>query len=633
MCGIFGVRDRDGGQPVDESLLKSMGAALRHRGPDDEGFFVEGTFGFGMRRLSIIDLHSGHQPLGNEDGSLQIVFNGEIYNYRELTPGLRARGHTLRTSSDTEVVVHLFEDFGPDAVHHLRGMFAFAIWDRRRRSLLLARDRLGIKPLYYASVGGELIFASELKAILRSPAVPREVDPEAVVAYLRYGYVPDPLAIFKHVRKLPPGHLLTCGSDGRVDVRPYWDPVGGFTRTQEAANPDALVEELRGRLRDAVRSHLVSDVPVGAFLSGGVDSSAVVAFMASEVGRAVKTFSIGFPEREYNELPYARRVAERFETEHHELIVEPATLPQVEGIICQFDEPFADASAIPTYFVSALAAREVKVALSGDGGDEIFAGYDRYVVDERRRRLGLIADTGLAGGVRWVSRALPEGTPGKNFLFNLSLPRVERYLDSVSHFAPARLSALLHEDFLAAAGSASDVVHEHVARSEGLRFPGRLQYLDLKTYLPGDILTKVDRMSMAHSLEARVPLLDHELVEFAAGIPSEYQLQAGETKRLFKRAIAGVLPDEVLNRPKQGFAVPLEYWLRGDWDAFLHDSLFSGSTLGREIFDGGYVRRLHDLYRGTRRRDVLHRLWTLVVFETWARGLEEAAKEGVGDAV
>ena len=616
MCGIFGIRGRDGGAPVDESLLRSMGAALQHRGPDDDGFLVDGTFGFGMRRLSIIDLASGHQPLGNEDGSLQIVFNGEIYNYRELSEQLRSRGHTLRTTSDTEVIVHLFEDVGAECVQHLRGMFAFALWDRRRRALLLARDRLGIKPLYYACVGEEVSFASELKAILRSPSVAQDVDPEAIVAYLTYGYVPDPLSIFKNVRKLPPGHVMVVSGDAPPRIQCYWDPAVAFANVHAASSPDALAEELRERLRDAVRSHLVSDVPLGAFLSGGVDSSTVVALMAAELGRSVKTFSIGFPEREFDELPYARRVAERFETEHHELIVTPAALPQVEGIIAQFDEPFADASAIPTYFVSTLAAREVKVVLSGDGGDELFAGYDRYAVDEGRQRLGAAA--ALAPGLQWLGRALPDGTRGKNFLLNISLPRMERYLDSVSHFSPPRLAQLLSADFLCGRTS-SDVMDAHVERSRGLGFPGRLQYVDLKTYLPGDILTKVDRMTMANSLEARVPLLDHELVEFAAGIPSQLQLQGGERKRLFKRAVAPLLPAEVLERPKRGFAVPLEYWLRGDWDDFLHETLFSSSAVRMPIFDTQYVRGLYELYRATRRADVLHRLWTLVVFEIWSR--------------
>jgi asparagine synthase (glutamine-hydrolysing) len=463
------------------------------------------------------------------------------------------------------------------------------------------------------------VFASEIKAILEVPGVPRELDPEAVVAYLRYGYIPDPLSILKHVRKLPPAHVLTMTADGAVQTRRYWDAVGAFSQRHASTSADALAEELRWRMRDAVRSHLVSDVPLGAFLSGGVDSSTVVALMASELGRSVKTFSIGFREAAFNELTYARQVAQRYETEHHELIVEPTTLPEMHRIIAQFDEPFADASALPTYFVSALAASEVKVALSGDGGDELFAGYDRYAVDERRHRVGAVA--GFAPGLSWLGRALPDGTRGKNFLLNVSLPRMERYLDSVSHFSPARLARLLNGDFRAALPS-SDVVQPHVDRSEGLGFPGRLQYVDLHSYLPGDILTKVDRMSMAHSLEARVPLLDHRLVEFAAAIPAPLQLRGGEGKLLFKRAIADILPRDILTRPKQGFAVPLEYWLADDWDGFLHDALFMASPL-RDLFDHAYVRTTYELYAKTRRRDVLDRLWTLAVLETWARGLRD----------
>jgi asparagine synthase (glutamine-hydrolysing) len=616
MCGIAGVYWKDG-RPTDGLLIRAMTDALHHRGPDDEGVRVDGSFGLGMRRLSIIDLESGHQPIANEDGSVHVVLNGEIYNYRDLARELIARGHALRTTSDTEVIVHLYEEHGRDLVNRLRGMFAFAIWDRRRRLLLLARDRLGIKPLYYAHTSAGLVFASELKAILQCPEISRTIEPAGVACYLRYGYVPDPLSIFREVRKLPAGHTLTFDGATVPEVRPYWDPIESF-RTPRDGSPEQWLDELRSRLRDAVRSHLVSDVPVGAFLSGGLDSSTVVALMALEAGRRITTFSIGFRESAFDELPHARVVAERYGTEHRELVVEPQDADVLATILAQFDEPFGDASALPTYFLCMLAAREVKVVLSGDGGDELFAGYDRYVVDQRRARLGWLAGTPAALVARRLSEAMPEGARGKNFLYNFSLPRTDRYLDAISRFAPRRLQQVAGEAFHDQ-GAPTNGFHEHLDRARDLPFPTRLQYLDMKTYLPGDILTKVDRMSMAHSLEARVPLLDHLLVEFASGIPARYQLRGGETKHAFKRAIEGLLPADIVRRPKHGFAVPLEYWFRGDWHELLGDVLLAPTAMSHGFFRPAHVEDLYRLYRATRRRDVLDRLWVLLAFEIWHR--------------
>jgi asparagine synthase (glutamine-hydrolysing) len=617
MCGIVGVYWRDG-RPAEESFVRAMNETLRHRGPDEEGVLIDGPFGFGMRRLSIIDLKSGSQPIGNEDGSIQVVLNGEIYNYRELAETLCRRGHVLRTTSDTEVIVHLYEEYGTELVQHLRGMFAFAVWDRRRRRLVLGRDRLGIKPLYYAHTSHGLIFASELKAISQVTEIASDIDPDAVISYLRYGYVPEPMSIFRDVRKLAAGELLVFEGDGAPHASKYWDPIAFFKEPRETPSPESLVEELQWRLRDAVRSHLVSDVPIGAFLSGGVDSSTVVALMAAE-GGSVATFSIGFRESEFNELPYARIVAQRFGTEHRELVAEPQSPERLEAILAQFDEPFGDPSAIPTYFVSMLAGREVKVTLSGDGGDELFAGYDRYVVDHRRARLGWIAGTPVAPVVRRLSERLPEGTRGKNLLYSVGLPRTERYLDDISRFGSRRLALIAADRIRGCRRGAADGVAEHFGPSDGLPFVSRLQYLDMKTYLPGDILTKVDRMSMAHSVEARVPLLDHRLVEFAASIPASYHLHRGETKYLFKRAIQGLLPDEVVNRPKRGFAVPLAYWFSGDWHELLGDMLLAPGSMSHGFFDVSYVEGLYRLYQASRREDVLHRLWTLLAFEIWYR--------------
>src|SRR5438445_3062531 len=572
MCGIVGFSLPDSADASNGRLLKMMNDSLRHRGPDDEGFHLEGPVGIGMRRLSIIDLKTGDQPITNEDRSVWVVFNGEIYNYRELTAELLAKGHRFATASDTEVLVHLYEEYGEECVRRLRGMFAFAIWDRSRGTLFLARDRLGIKPLYYAETPKGFVFASELKAIVRSPWVSRQLSQRALRAYLQYGYVPDPLSILEGVAKLPPAHTLSIRK-GRADApRSYWHSTVYFQDAMAPSQEQETGEALWARLQDAVRSHLVSDVPLGAFLSGGVDSTAVVAIMAQELGVPIKTFSVGFREEGYNELPYARRVAEWFGTEHHELLVEPGDLGVLEDVLSALDEPFADASAIPTYLVSKLAKQHVKVVLSGDGGDELFAGYDRYVVDHRRRHLGLLGDAGLGRVLRVLSAALPEGAPGKNYLYNLSLPRLERYLDSISLFPARALGGLLepavvhHESSFATALAAGD----------GLDPLSRLQDLDLNTYLPGDILTKVDRMSMANSLEARVPLLDHPLVEFACGLPADLRFRAGQTKHLLKRTLRGRVPEEVLTRPKHGFGVPLEVWfterLPGSFQDHLGDS-------------------------------------------------------------
>ncbi len=623
MCGIAGMYARDWLGSDGSAVLRRMTGALVRRGPDDEGFLIDGPVALGMRRLSIIDLKTGHQPLANEDHSVWVVFNGEIYNYRELTEMLLALGHRFATASDTEVLVHLYEEYGEQCVNRLRGMFAFAIWERARRTLFLARDRLGIKPLYYADTPQGCVFASELKAIAQSPWVSQQVSPDALTAYLQYGYVPDPLTIREGVSKLPPGHTLTV-VDGRAGApRRYWDSARFFRNGAPPVHEEEAMEALlQARLESAVRSHLVSDVPVGAFLSGGVDSSTVVAIMALEASGPIKTFSVGFREAGYNELPYARRVAEFFGTDHHELLVEPADLGVLEDVLSALDEPFADPSAIPTYLVSRLARQHVKVVLSGDGGDELFAGYDRYLIDRRRRHLGILGDTGLGGPLRRVSEALPEGTAGKNYLYNLSLPRMERYLDSISLF-PARAIDNLLDLAPTGTGSALDGV---LTAGQGLDPLSRLQDFDLRTYLPGDILTKLDRMSMANSLEARVPLLDHPLVEFACGLSPRLRLRAGETKYLLKRVLKGRVPAEVLTRPKQGFAVPLESWFSSRLPGFFRDQLGDGSRLAGVGLRRSSVQALMELFERRRRPDHCRQLWALVVLDRALRGHFEAVE-------
>jgi asparagine synthase (glutamine-hydrolysing) len=622
MCGIAGVYETTHRGSDGAAGVRRMTGALAHRGPDAEGFLIDGPLALGVRRLSIIDLKTGHQPLANEDKSIWVVFNGEIYNYRELTEVLLARGHRFATASDTEVLVHLYEEYGEHCVRWLRGMFAFAIWDQRERSLFLARDRLGIKPLYYADTPWGLAFASELKAIALCPWVSRAVSPDALFAYLQYGYVPDPLTICEGVRKLPPGHTLTV-AEGRAGApRRYWDPARFFRNGSAPAREEEAAEALWARLESAVRSHLVSDVPVGAFLSGGIDSSTVVAIMAQEASGPIQTFSVGFREAGYNELPYARRVAEFFGTEHHELVVEADDLAVLEDVLSALDEPFADPSAIPTYLVSQLARQHVTVVLSGDGGDELFAGYDRYLVDHRRRYFGMFGDAGLGGPLRRASDALPEGTPGKNYLYNLSLPRMERYLDTISLFPARAISNLLEPELIRSAPS----LDAARAAGEGLDPLSRLQDFDLRTYLPGDILTKVDRMSMANSLEARVPLLDHPLVEFACGVPARLRLRSGQTKYLLKRALTGRVPEEIVTRPKQGFAVPLESWFSDRLSGFFRDQLGDASRLASVGFRLASVRALLELHERKRRPDHCRQLWGLVVLDRALRGRFEVAK-------
>jgi asparagine synthase (glutamine-hydrolysing) len=618
VCGIFGFCSTDREQPASIDVLEKMARAIRHRGPDGGGVHCDGPLGMGMRRLSIIDLDTGSQPLANEDGTVWVVFNGEIYNYRELRAELQARGHRFSTASDTEVIVHLWEDLGERCVERLRGMFAFAVWDEPRRTLSLARDRLGIKPLYYANTPQGLVFGSELKALLQSPWIVPAVDHRAAALYLEYGYVPDPMSILQGVAKLRPGHTLTI-RDGRVaDDRWYWSSTSFFAR--ETAAPADAEEQLWERLTDAVRSHLVSDVPLGAFLSGGVDSSTVVAIMAHEMGVPVKTFSIGFQEPGFDELPYAREVAHAFGTEHHELLVGPDDLGVLDEVIAAFDEPFADPSAIPTYIVSRLARQHVTVALSGDGGDELFAGYDRYFVDQRRRLVGLAGDIGLGAPLRRLSTALPPGTPGKNYLYNLSLPRMERYLDAVSLFPARELESLLERNGSCPVESSFDTA---VRDGRSLDPLSRLQNLDLQTYLPGDILTKLDRMSMAVSLEARVPLLDHPLVEFACGLPAALRMRGREGKYLLKRVLQGRIPDAVLTRPKKGFGVPLAIWFSQVLPTFLRDRLGQETRLGDVGIRAGGVRALLDLYEARRRPDHCLQLWALLVMDSALRRLFE----------
>jgi asparagine synthase (glutamine-hydrolysing) len=614
MCGIAGIMSVTG-RPVMEEELHAMCDAMIARGPDDEGVYLAQEVGLAMRRLSIIDLHTGHQPVCNEDRTVWVVLNGEIYNYRELRSELIGRGHEFSTATDTEVIVHLYEELGDRCMERLRGMFAFALWDVRRRRLLLVRDRLGIKPLYYAMVKGRLLFASELKSILQIPEVERTVNWGSLDHLLAYMTTPATESIVAGVRKLEPGHRLSISVGGEPRIERYWALQ---FQPEMGRSEDDVAEELRARLTECVRLHLVSDVPVGAFLSGGTDSSAVVAAMSSVASGRVKTFSIGFRDQDFNELPYARMVAERFDTDHHELILEPDVMELLKDLAWDLDEPLGDSSAIPTYMVSKLAAQHVKVVLSGDGGDELFAGYTSYVVEGRERRARFLPAI-ARGALGSLSSAMPEGVRGKNWLHHFSLPGPERYLDAVTLFKRGDRHRVLTREAMAQLLKCPTEQSrlERLQKNETGHWLSDLQSMDLDYYLPLDILTKVDRMSMAHSLEARVPLLDHTFVEFAARIPVGMKLKRGRTKHIFVRALRGLLPDRVLNRPKQGFAPPIGSWLRRHLGQLMRDTILSERCRRRGILDVPAIEAL--VRRHGQGRPVEYQLWTLISFELWCQ--------------
>src|SRR5579871_441210 len=612
MCGIAGIAGfQQKRVAVDE--VRRMCDAIYHRGPDDQGYFYSPDVVLGMRRLSIIDLANGRQPISNEDGSIHVVFNGEIYNFQSLRNRLEARGHVFRTSSDTEVIVHAYEEYGACCVDHFRGMFVFALWDDNRRRLLLARDRLGIKPLYYGMVNGRLVFASELKAILELPGVDRRLDWESLSHLFSFLTTPRDASIIAGIKKLEPAHRLIAEPGKALRVERYWDVE---FRPDRQKSESEFIEELRGLLEESVQLRMIADVPLGAFLSGGIDSSSVVAAMSKLSSRPVKTFSIGFSEQEYSELAEARTVAKHLGTEHHELVLEPDVIGTIEEIVSYLDEPFGDSSAIPTYMVSKMAAEHVKVVLSGDGGDELFAGYDRYLVEERERGATLPRPIrrilGAAAGL------LPEGVRGANYLRHRALSGAARYVDSSTLFHGDQKERLFTRD----AARHLDLHDAEAARRTSLReTPGhglsRLQLHDLGTYLPLDVLTKVDRMSMAHSIEVRVPLLDHKLVEFAATIPAHMRLRDGRSKYIFRQAMRGILPDSIIDRPKRGFAIPLGRWFRGQLDNYCSTVFFSQACRDRGILNPAYLRKLLWMHRDGRDLD-LH-LWTLVSFELWCR--------------
>ncbi|HLK17568.1 MAG TPA: asparagine synthase (glutamine-hydrolyzing) [Bryobacteraceae bacterium] len=616
MCGIAGQFLRH--RPVDIAAIRAMCDQIRHRGPDDDGYNIDGSCGIGMRRLSIIDLNTGHQPISNEDGTVWVVLNGEIYNFYELRAELIRAGHRFKTASDTETLVHLYEEEGTAGIAKLRGMFAYAIWDSRDRSLLLVRDRFGKKPLYYASLPEGLYFGSELKC-LRAAGVPLEIDREALQLYIQFNYIPDPWSPFQAIRKLAPGSWLRYYANGKTDEASYWKlptpaerPVQGFTES-------TAHEQLRHIFDQSVRMRLISDVPLGAFLSGGIDSSSVVASMALQTKERVKTFSIGFEEAEFNELPLAALLARKYNTDHHELVVRPDSVGLVSKLVRHFDEPFADSSAIPTYLVSEFAAQHVKVVLTGDGGDELFGGYQSFFDVERQRPLDRIPQSARTA-LSKIADLLPYSAYGKNYLRMISRPTaLLRYFEHEGpHFL---LNRLLMPEW-----QPSSALPEGLARfllPNGADALTQAMIFEAKVKLTGDMLVKVDRMSMANSLEVRCPMLDDQLADLAARIPHGWKLRNGRGKDIFIQALGDRLPAELLRQPKRGFGVPLARWFRGSLRSFLWDHLTSPSFLNRGIVSPRFVRYLleeHD--RG--RRDNYHHLWKLLMLELWFREVRVA---------
>jgi asparagine synthase (glutamine-hydrolysing) len=621
MCAIAGIYNFKSLEPVSRRLLKAMTDTMVHRGPDDEGFYCSGPVGLGHRRLSIIDLAGGHQPIANEDETVWVVFNGEIYNFGDLHDQLVKKGHIFKTRSDTEVIVHLYEEEGEKCFEKLRGMFAVAIWDGRNRKLLLARDRVGKKPLFYFYDGCRIAFASEMKAILELPGVPREIDPQAVSDYFSFLYVPAPKSIFRNIRKILPGHYLVVSRDSILETE-YWDLT--FNHTEERSE-EQWCERILETYREAVSVRLMSEVPLGAFLSGGVDSSSVVALMTGLVDGRVTTCSIGFEEEEFNELRYASEIASRFKTDHHEHMVRADAVAIVEKLVWHYDEPFADSSAVPTYYVSKAAREHVTVALSGDGGDENFAGYRRYYFDQRENWIRSWLPAGIRQPVFGALASLypkadwaPRVFRGKATFQNLARCPVAAYFRSVSGCTPELKIDLLHRDIThqLRGYDSLDVLREYYEKSDTEDLLSRVQYVDIKTYLTDDILAKVDRASMAVSLEVRAPILDHKLMELAASIPSSLKLRGMNGKYIFKGSLQDTLPKSALNRKKMGFGVPLAQWFRNDLKELAYSAIFDQNQ-GAFLNESTIKRVWQEHQSGLRNRST--ELWMLLMFRLWER--------------
>lgn len=623
MCGICGVIDYKLNAQIGDDVIRKMCSKMAHRGPDSEGVYINNSspsVGLGHRRLNIIDLSSaGHQPFSNEDDTAWITFNGEIYNYRDLRQDLESKGHKFKSHTDTETIIHLYEEFGADCVSRLRGMFAFAIWDVRKKALLIARDRVGKKPLLYAHRGGVLCFASEFSALLASGLISKEIDNEALDYYLTFGYIPAPLTIYRDVRKLLPAHTLTL-KDNKLASERYWKL--DYSKKINISESDAADEVLR-LLREATKIRLFSDVPLGAFLSGGIDSSAVVALMSQLSDKKVKTFTIGFEEKDYSELSYARSVSERFNTEHHEFIVKPKALEILPLLVEHYGEPYADSSCIPTYYVCKETKKYVTVALNGDGGDELFAGYDRYqamMISQKYQDIPQFAKS----IVRRLSKIIPDSVNSKNklrrikrFASALDMPLKERYVRWVGIFDDELKKKIYSNRFLNTISQSKPIgVIAPFFNIEHLSLLDSLLYADSMTYLPGDLLVKVDIASMANSLEARSPFLDHKLLEFAARLPSQYKMKNLIKKFILKKALRGLIPQANIRRKKMGFGVPIGKWFAGDMRGFLSTTLLSQKAQGRGYFNPAIISDMLKRHIA-RQTDYSFQLWAILMLELW----------------
>jgi asparagine synthase (glutamine-hydrolysing) len=600
-----------------------MASVINHRGPDDEGIYVKNNVGLAHKRLSILDLSpAGHQPMSNEDGSIWIVFNGEIYNFLDLRDGLQKKGHTFRSRTDTETIIHLYEEKGVECVHDLRGMFAFAIWDENKKRLFCARDRAGKKPFVYAHTEDGLIFASELKSLLKDPALKRNLDYTAIHNYLTYQYVPSPMSIFTSVKKLPPAHILIY-EGGNLKIKRYWNL--SYQHKLQLSSVEEYGEQFRGLFEEAVKIRLRSDVPLGAFLSGGVDSSLVVAVMSRLMDQPVKTFSIGFEEEAYDEVAFARLIAEKYETDHHEFIVKPDAVSILPQIVWHYNEPFADSSAIPTYYVSKMTRDFVTVALNGDGGDESFAGYERYVADKLADYYRRVPPFMREGIIRRVLDKLPHSTNRRNFFRRLkrfvkgiSEPPERRYVRWICFFDNEMKGDLYTPSFkdLNREYDSVDLTVKWYEQADAEQFLDRTLFVDVMSYLPEDLLVKVDIASMAHSLEARSPFLDHKVMEFAASLPPNLKLRGMETKFLLKHTLSDIVPKEILQRKKMGFGVPLDVWFRNDLKEMAYDVLLDQKSIERGYFRKEYVSKMLDEHV-SKQYDHSYRIWALLFLELW----------------
>lgn len=620
MCGIGGLLYFDNNRVVSSGMLKEMSGVMVHRGPDDGGLFADRNLGLCFRRLSIIDLRAGHQPLISERSGMTIVFNGEIYNYKEEREKLKKKGYIFSTATDTEVILHLYEEYGVDCLQYLRGMFAFAIWDPKNRHLFCARDRFGIKPFYYYTDSQKFIFGSEIKVIMNAGDVDRTLSYDALDSYFAFGHISGELSVYRYVKKLLPGHYLQVSFKENISftIRKYWEIKfePDYSRTEKY-----WTDELAEALYESVKLHMVSDVPLGAFLSGGIDSSSVVAMMAMNSDQPVKTFSIGFLNKPNNELQYARQIAKKYGCEHHEEIIEPESVSTLPMLVKSFDEPFADSSAIPTWYVSRMARKHVTVVLSGDGGDELFAGYNIYSYLNKLHSFPLTFSSPVLNKIFWgvIHKIIPRNSKGKNAAYFLSLGKDFLSAYTSMYSREERKNLFLNEHPLIRLSDSSEHYKVGILKTGAYHdFVSNMQYLDLKTYMVDDVLTKVDRASMMNSLEVRVPLLDHQFAELTFRIPSELKFREKEQKYIFKRAMSPYLPDSILNHLKQGFSIPLSLWFRDDLNEYIKDTLLSGNNMLSEFLDKKYIRKIIE-ENSSGMKNSNTRIWSLLFFEEWLR--------------